>query len=71
MVREQDPTVEGFNVGSNAGVAAGQTVFHCPPLSGGHRTDFECYFRYRLTAVDYRLGPHSLVLPERSAIEMR
>ena len=29
MVREQDPTVEGFNVGSNAGGVAGQTVFHC------------------------------------------
>ena len=29
MVREQDPTVEGFNVGSNAGAVAGQTVFHC------------------------------------------
>jgi len=42
-----------------------------PPLIGGHRTDFECYFRYRLTAADYRLGPHSLVLPECSAIEMR
>jgi ATP adenylyltransferase len=24
-----DPTVEGFNIGMNAGMAAGQTVFHC------------------------------------------
>ncbi|WP_427913921.1 HIT family protein [Ramlibacter sp. MMS24-I3-19] len=24
-----DPTVSGFNVGVNAGAAAGQTVFHC------------------------------------------
>lgn len=24
-----DPTIAGFNVGTNAGAAAGQTVFHC------------------------------------------
>jgi diadenosine tetraphosphate (Ap4A) HIT family hydrolase len=26
---EADPTIEGFNVGVNAGQVAGQTVFHC------------------------------------------
>lgn len=26
---QQDPTVEGFNIGMNAGAVAGQTVFHC------------------------------------------
>lgn len=26
---DKDPTVEGFNVGMNAGSVAGQTVFHC------------------------------------------
>ncbi len=25
----EDPTVEGFNIGMNAGEVAGQTVFHC------------------------------------------
>ena len=25
----EDPTVAGFNIGMNAGEAAGQTVFHC------------------------------------------
>lgn len=25
----QDKTVEGFNIGMNAGAVAGQTVFHC------------------------------------------
>ena len=25
----RDPTVEGFNIGINAGAVAGQTVFHC------------------------------------------
>lgn len=24
-----DPTISGFNMGANCGVAAGQTVFHC------------------------------------------
>jgi ATP adenylyltransferase len=24
-----DPTVEGFNIGMNAGEVAGQTIFHC------------------------------------------
>ncbi len=28
-VLELDPSVEGFNIGVNAGRAAGQTVFHC------------------------------------------
>lgn len=28
-ILQHDPTVEGFNVGANAGAAAGQTVFHC------------------------------------------
>jgi len=27
-IREEDPTVTGFNLGVNIGVAAGQTVFH-------------------------------------------
>lgn len=26
---EEDPSIEGFNIGINAGAAAGQTVFHC------------------------------------------
>lgn len=26
---EQNPTVEGFNIGMNSGRVAGQTVFHC------------------------------------------
>lgn len=25
----RDPTVEGFNIGMNAGAVAGQTIFHC------------------------------------------
>jgi ATP adenylyltransferase len=25
----EDPTVEGFNIGMNAGEVAGQTIFHC------------------------------------------
>lgn len=29
LILERDATVEGFNVGVNAGAAAGQTVFHC------------------------------------------
>ena len=28
QIREDDPTVEGFNVGANCGAAAGQTVGH-------------------------------------------
>ena len=28
-IQNNDPTVEGFNIGMNAGKAAGQTVFHC------------------------------------------
>lgn len=27
-IRAEDPTVEGFNFGSNIGSAAGQTIFH-------------------------------------------
>ena len=26
---EEDPTVEGFNIGMNCGEVAGQTIFHC------------------------------------------
>ncbi len=29
MVRNNDSSVEGFNIGSNAGEEAGQTIFHC------------------------------------------
>jgi len=25
----EDPTVQGFNIGMNAGAVAGQTIFHC------------------------------------------
>ena len=28
-LREEDATISGFNIGSNAGASAGQTVFHC------------------------------------------
>ncbi|MFC7514086.1 HIT family protein [Herbaspirillum sp. GCM10030257] len=28
-ILKQDPTVQGFNIGMNAGEVAGQTVFHC------------------------------------------
>jgi len=28
-LHERDPAIAGFNVGINAGEAAGQTVFHC------------------------------------------
>jgi diadenosine tetraphosphate (Ap4A) HIT family hydrolase len=28
-IMERDRTVAGFNVGANAGLAAGQTIFHC------------------------------------------
>ena len=27
--QEQDPSIEGFNIGYNSGEVAGQTVFHC------------------------------------------
>ena len=26
---EEDPEVDGFNIGANAGLAAGQTILHC------------------------------------------
>lgn len=29
LIRSQDHTVEGFNIGANVGEAAGQTIFHC------------------------------------------
>lgn len=28
-LRTTDPSISGFNIGSNAGVSAGQTIFHC------------------------------------------
>lgn len=28
-IKSQDTTVEGFNIGMNAGEVAGQTIFHC------------------------------------------
>lgn len=28
-IMANDPTVEGFNIGMNAGEVAGQTIFHC------------------------------------------
>jgi diadenosine tetraphosphate (Ap4A) HIT family hydrolase len=28
-LRDADPTINGFNIGSNAGASAGQTIFHC------------------------------------------
>ena len=28
-IMEQDPSVDGFNVGINSGATAGQTIFHC------------------------------------------
>ena len=28
-IESEDPTVQGFNIGMNAGEAAGQTIFHC------------------------------------------
>jgi diadenosine tetraphosphate (Ap4A) HIT family hydrolase len=28
-IMDEDPTVKGFNIGANAGAAAGQTIFHC------------------------------------------
>lgn len=29
VIEREDPSVEGFNIGVNDGVVAGQTVFHC------------------------------------------
>ncbi len=28
-ILKQDPTVKGFNIGTNAGKTAGQSIFHC------------------------------------------
>lgn len=28
-LRREDPTISGFNIGTNAGASAGQTIFHC------------------------------------------
>jgi diadenosine tetraphosphate (Ap4A) HIT family hydrolase len=28
-ISQEDPSVEGFNIGVNVGQAAGQSVFHC------------------------------------------
>ena len=28
-IAQEDPTVEGWNIGINSGAAAGQTIFHC------------------------------------------
>jgi ATP adenylyltransferase len=28
-INAEDPSVDGFNIGMNAGESAGQTVFHC------------------------------------------
>jgi diadenosine tetraphosphate (Ap4A) HIT family hydrolase len=43
LVEGDDPTVAGFNIGTSAGVAAGQTVPHCHiqliPRRGGDVTD--------------------------------
>ena len=29
LLRSNDQTVEGFNIGANVGTVAGQTIFHC------------------------------------------
>lgn len=29
ILKSDDPSVEGFNIGANVGVVAGQTIFHC------------------------------------------
>jgi diadenosine tetraphosphate (Ap4A) HIT family hydrolase len=28
-ITDQDPAVEGFNIGANVGLVSGQTIFHC------------------------------------------
>ena len=28
-ILESDPSVKGFNIGANVGIASGQTIFHC------------------------------------------
>ena len=28
-IEESDPSVQGFNIGMNAGAVSGQTIFHC------------------------------------------
>jgi diadenosine tetraphosphate (Ap4A) HIT family hydrolase len=29
LLKSDDPSVEGFNIGANVGAVAGQTIFHC------------------------------------------
>jgi len=29
LLQDDDPTIDGFNIGMNCGEVAGQTIFHC------------------------------------------
>jgi len=29
LLKKEDPTIDGFNIGMNCGETAGQTIFHC------------------------------------------